>query len=598
MIQLDRLNMSIISQLQDGRKSYGKIAAHLGVAENTVKARVRRLESDGILKIAGFVNPEAMEGHQIVYIGIKLKGMTHLPKGEEISRLRRVVSVGVVTGRYDLLLTVHLKQGFGFLEFLSEELGRVEGIKSIESFMVYKGFEIKVPYITGESDMPIEASPDPNTSSNTNRGRRMTPKYTPAPEGIAVPEILVPGGDSDPRRWAVIACDQFSSEPSYWEEVRRIVDGAPSALDLIIPEYLLIEDESAGGAAGLGEAAESRVEGTWKAMRDYLERGLLRGLPPGFISVNRRTPQAPKRRGLVLAVDLEAYDFAENSSSLIRPTEGTIRSRLPARMDVRRGAALDIPHILLLIDDPRDGVMSAAEGVSDSGTLYDFELMQGGGHITGRFIPEEALGPVFEAFEGLSAGRGLLFAVGDGNHSLAAAREIWLEKKAAGADSNHPARFALAEVENIHDPGLHFHPIHRLLFGVNPDHLIAYLEKEIQFTENPEGALTIVTPRGESRGDCPVPPGRLAVEPLQDALDSYLEGNPGVEIDYIHGASAVRQLVAASADRAGLLLPDIDKSSFFRRILEVGPYPRKTFSIGEAVEKRYYLEARRLEPSA
>ena len=178
MIEMDRLNMSIISQLQDGRKSYGKIAAELAVAENTVKARVRRLESDGILKIAGFVNPEAMEGHQIVYIGIKLKGMTHLSKGEEISRLRRVVSVGVVTGRYDLLLTVHLKQGFGFLEFLSEELGRVEGIESIESFMVYKGFEIKVPYIIGESDMPIEASPDqeseafsdtsPDTSPDTS----------------------------------------------------------------------------------------------------------------------------------------------------------------------------------------------------------------------------------------------------------------------------------------------------------------------------------------------------------------------------------------------------------------------------------------------
>ena len=165
MIRLDRLNMSIISHLQEGRKSYSKIAAELAVSENTVKTRVRRLESDGILKIAGFVNPEAMEGHQIVYIGVKLKDMTHLVKGEEISRLRRVVSVGVVTGRYDMLLTVHLKHDFGFLEFLSEELGQVQGIESIESFMVYKGFEIKVPYITGPSDMCRESALEPPQKS-------------------------------------------------------------------------------------------------------------------------------------------------------------------------------------------------------------------------------------------------------------------------------------------------------------------------------------------------------------------------------------------------------------------------------------------------
>ena len=433
----------------------------------------------------------------------------------------------------------------------------------------------------------------------------MIPKAAAAPAGIAVPEIMVPWGGLSPRRWAVIACDQFSSEPSYWEEVRRIVGSAPSTLHLIVPEYCLTEEEA---------AVERRVRRTWEVMRDYVDLCVLHTMPPGFILVNRSTPHAARRRGLMLAVDLEAYDFTENSSSLIRPTEGTIRSRLPIRMDIRRGAVLDLPHILLLIDDPQDSVMSAAEGAlppskgappsstaenaapPSEGVLYDFELMQGGGRISGQFIPQDALGPLFGAFERLAAEKDILFAVGDGNHSLAAAREIWLEKKAAGADPNHPARFALVEVENIHDPGLHFHPIHRLLFGVNPNHLISYLKEKIRLTETPAGAVTLVTPNGESRCDCPVPPGRLAVEPVQDALDSYIKENPNIEIDYIHGESAVRQLVGAASDRAGLIMPEIDKSSFFRRITEIGPYPRKTFSIGEAVEKRYYLEARRLEP--
>ena len=416
----------------------------------------------------------------------------------------------------------------------------------------------------------------------------MIPKAAAA--GIAVPEIMVPRGDLNPHRWAVIACDQFSSEPSYWEEVRRIVGSEPSTLDLIVPEYCLAEDEAAAG---------KRVRRTWEVMRDYLGRGLLRTMPPGFMLVNRSTPHAVRRRGLMLAVDLEAYDFTENSSSPIRPTEGTIRDRLPTRMDIRRGAVLDLPHILLLIDDPEDSVMSAAENAvppSASNPVYDFELMQGGGRISGRFIPEDALGPLFRTFRRLAAGADILFAVGDGNHSLAAAREIWLEKKADGADPNHPARFALAEVENIHDPGLHFHPIHRLLFGVNPNHLTSYLEEKIQLTENPAGAVTLVTPNGRSRRDCPVPPGRLAVETVQDVLDSYLKENPNIEIDYIHGESAVMELVGAASDRVGLIMPEIDKSSFFRRITKIGPYPRKTFSIGEAVEKRYYLEARRLEP--
>jgi hypothetical protein len=417
----------------------------------------------------------------------------------------------------------------------------------------------------------------------------MTPKDRLGQLGIAVPEVLIPGAGTAPERWSVIACDQFSSERSYWEETRRIVGSDPSALDLIIPECYLEDGDR-----------EERADSANAAMKSILEKGLLTALPPGFILVHRSTLHTPKRRGLVMAIDLETYDFAEGSTSSIRPTEGTIRDRLPPRMAVRRGASLDLPHILLLIDDPDDLVMRSATE-ADGRTVYDFDLMQKGGHVTGRFIPEDDMVPLAEAFETLSKRSDLLFAVGDGNHSLASAREIWLEKKGEGAPKNHPSRFALVEVENIHDEGLHFHPIHRVLFGVDSEVLTADLERIL----NPEdkqdgldittGMIGLIHPDGSTEGwKLPLPAGSLAVEPLQEALDGWIADHPDSDIDYIHGDDAVRELVAGAPDRLGIILPDLDKTAFFRRIIDVGPYPRKTFSIGEAVEKRYYLEARKL----
>ncbi len=403
--------------------------------------------------------------------------------------------------------------------------------------------------------------------------------------GIAVPNILVPGAGTAPETWSVIACDQFSSDRGYWEETRRIVGGDPSTLDLIIPECYLEDgdrDERAGAAN--------------TAMAEILEHGVLKQLDSGFILVDRSTLYAPRRRGLVLAVDLEAYDFSKGSTSAIRPTEGTIRDRLPPRMAVRRGALLDLPHVLLLMDDPDDSVMNAASAAA-AAKVYDFDLMQKGGHVTGRFIPEEAMSALAGAFEGILSQSGFLFAVGDGNHSLASAKEIWKEKKKAGAPEDHPARFALVEVENIHDDGLHFHPIHRVLFGVNARETADFIRKKLGAKEAAGAGdvfVKLLTPDSECSLDFAVPAGRLAVEPLQDALDAYLADHPETYIDYIHGADAVRNLVSDSNDRIGLILPDIDKKTFFKRILELGPYPRKTFSIGEAVEKRYYLEARKL----
>ncbi len=421
--------------------------------------------------------------------------------------------------------------------------------------------------------------------------------------GIAIPEILVPGASTAPEKWAVIACDQFSSERDYWDETDRLVGDAPSALNLIIPECYLEDGDR-----------DVRAEKANSAMAEVMEKGVLTKLNPGFMLVNRSTTHVSNRQGLVLAIDLESYDFSEGSKSPIRPTEGTIRDRLPPRMAVRRDALLDLPHILILIDDPENLVMRAAEAAADAADVkvYDFDLMQDGGHIIGRFVPENGMDDLAGAFETLASRADLLFAVGDGNHSLASAREIWREKKAAGAPSDHPSRYALVEVENIHDSGLPFHPIHRVIFGADSEELKAYLENKLgaETVAAPSGSrshngngstggmIGIVSPDGSfTNWKIQVPEGRLAVEPLQEALDEYLKDHSDAEIDYIHGEDSVMELVGAAGsekDRLGIILPNLDKSSFFRRITEIGPYPRKTFSIGEAVEKRYYLEAREL----
>lgn len=411
--------------------------------------------------------------------------------------------------------------------------------------------------------------------------------------GVKLPEILIPGEGISFEKWSVIACDQFSSEPSYWAETRRLVGDAPSTLNLFVPECNLEDDD-----------LDEQIGRTRVAMLDLIQGAVLRKLAPGFILVERSTPHVARRMGLVLAVDLESYDFSENSRSLIRPTEGTILKRLPPRMAVRRKAPLDLPHIIMLIDDPSDLVMSAARMAARTAgeRVYDFDLMQGGGHVSGFHVKEHEAGPLVSAFERLVNGTDLLFAVGDGNHSLASAREIWLEMKAV-APPDHPKRYAMVEVENIYDPGLVFHPIHRVMFDVQDSKLKTYLGERLGATTMPRtgnklssGELEILSSDGNAeRWRIRNPGGRLVVEPLQEALDSYLELQPEAHLDYIHGKNSVRELVLSGAGRRlGMILPEIDKAAFFRYIADMGVFPRKTFSIGEAAEKRYYLEARHI----
>ncbi|MFA0887936.1 MAG: DUF1015 domain-containing protein [Synergistales bacterium] len=410
--------------------------------------------------------------------------------------------------------------------------------------------------------------------------------------GIGLPEVLLPKTGTDLSKWSVVACDQFSSERHYWEKAREIVGGAPSTLRLILPECYLEDGDT-----------EARVQAINAEMRAYLEN-ILRPLEAGFVLIDRKTAHAPSRKGLVLAVDLEAYSFEAGAASLIRPTEGTILKRLPPRMAIRRGATLDLPHILLLLDDPDRTVVEPLFSARKSfRKLYEFELMQDGGSITGWHVPAEALGEATSALEKLASG-GFLFAVGDGNHSLAAAKSLWEERKSAGAAPDDPARWALVEVENIHDEGLHFHPIHRVLFGLDAEAFFSEMAKALggwmevapaaPAAKSEEGrVIEVVSEAGLARFVFNPKEDRMTVEFFQEFLDAYLAKHGEVSIDYIHGEEAVREM-GSKPGNAGFYMPPLDKSVFFTRMVEVGPYPRKTFSIGEATEKRYYLESRKL----
>ncbi len=437
--------------------------------------------------------------------------------------------------------------------------------------------------------------------------------------GIAAPEVYLPVAGVDPEKWAVVACDQYSSEREYWEDVSRLVGAAPSTLNLIFPECYLEDDDK-----------DLRVQGIRAAMRSYLDAGFLEKKAPGFVLLERRTPfEKQPRKGLLIAVDLEAYQYGKGVTSKIRPTEGTIVERLPPRMDIRRGAPLEVPHIMLLIDDPRRTVIEPLYARMDGlHKLYDFELMKGAGHVRAAHVTaREDLEGVAAALEALADAKAykarygspdvLLFAVGDGNHSLATAKAIWEEtKKANAADPaimDHPARHALVELVNIYDEGLPFHPIHRVLFKVDEKALLADL-LAAGATFEPMAWADAVRNTDEGTGTRPAavehrfafvssrtaglvrfgkPKANLAAGTIQGLLDVYLKANAGSGIDYIHGTESF-QTLAKKPGNLGLYLPPIDKSSFFGTVIRDGAMPRKTFSMGEAPEKRFYIEARKI----
>ncbi len=431
--------------------------------------------------------------------------------------------------------------------------------------------------------------------------------------GVGIPEIHLPRPGTDLQKWAIIACDQYTSEPEYWERVQREVGDAPSTLNLVFPEIYLTQPHK-----------DERIRSIQATMRRYLADGLL--VPRAGPVYVERSVGGKSRKGLLLCLDLERYDYNKGSSSLIRATEGTIVDRLPPRMAIREGAALELPHILVLIDDPGRTVIEPLGADSKQRELlYDVDLMFGSGHLTGFGISPTAEERAIAGLKQLAVEADfqtkydvepgapvLLFAMGDGNHSLATAKAVW-EKLKAGGQTDHPARYALVEIENVHDEGLHFEPIHRVLFnlrqdlitalmaGLNGHVLVSEVATVDQMVDRVEGDHGITQRVGllQGQSDKPFilefqkPTSSLAVGTLQTFLDAFVEGGGADKIDYVHGRAALEQLASESAN-AGFYLPPMHKSALFRTVIQDGALPRKTFSMGEASEKRFYMEARKI----
>ena len=413
--------------------------------------------------------------------------------------------------------------------------------------------------------------------------------------GFAVPDILIPQQGSDLKKWAVIACDQYTSEPEYWKSAEDEAGDAPSALNLVLPEVYLGTDEET-----------KKLESIARTARKYLDDGILQSLGTGFILTDRSTSLHPSRKGLMAAIDLEGYSFEPGNKNICRATEGTVLSRIPPRIRIRANSPLELPHIMILIDDP-EGItiekafaMAKEEGITP---LYDTDLMLGSGHITGTFIPDGSA-IADSIVNGLAALKtansdGLLFLVGDGNHSLASAKAHWENIRKDLSDEekqDHPARYALAEIVNIHDKGLDFEPIHRVIFNISSDEFIRkaneyFKDSGIEINSPSDGAQSFTVVSGDKE-DITVslsnPPHTLAVGSVQMMIDSL-----GLECDYIHGEDSVRKL--ADSGNTGILVPAISKDTFFSTVEKEGVFPRKTFSMGEAFEKRFYLEAKKIE---
>lgn len=386
-------------------------------------------------------------------------------------------------------------------------------------------------------------------------------------------DILLP--KTDMAKWSVVACDQFTSQPEYWEETARIAGNSPSALNLVFPEAFLSE----------GSARIAKINQT---MQEYLDSGLFTEYKNSLIYIER-TVGGKCRQGLIGAVDLERYDFTKGAKSAIRATEGTVLERIPPRVEIRRDAPLELPHIMLLADDIDRTIIEPLEKCEKT-PLYDFELMQNGGRLKGWLLSDGAANSALDAIAELekSCPDGLLFAVGDGNHSLATAKTCWEEKKktlSADEQETHPARFCLVELVNIHSEALIFEPIHRVVFGCEPEKLIAELEKEY----GGEGhIIKYVHKNGEGEISLSKDRAKLAVGALQSFLDSI-----GAEVDYIHGGDVCRELGKREGN-IGFMLPKPDKGDLFASVIKDGALPRKTFSMGEANEKRYYAEVKKI----
>lgn len=382
-------------------------------------------------------------------------------------------------------------------------------------------------------------------------------------------DILLPAPGTDMEKWAVVACDQFTSQPEYWKQLERFIGDAPSALRITLPEIYL------------GDRDDDRIAAINSTMERYLAQGLFREYPNAMIYLERTLPDGKIRRGLIGAIDLEAYDFRPEKKALIRATEGTVLSRIPPRVRIRRSAPMELPHVMLLADDPGRTIIEPLSGRKGL-PLYDFPLSMGGGHLRGWLLDRAQQDAVLAAMTALRGEEEspLLFAVGDGNHSLATAKACYEE------NPNPLNRYALVELVNIHDEALVFEPIYRVLFHVDADDL--------------RRVLTQTLCQGDTVSEMLAPDftqpfytDGFAVGPLQALLDAYVSDHPDVQIDYVHGEEVARRL-GQQEGCCAFLFDGMSKSELFPIVRRDGVLPRKSFSMGEAAGKRYYVEARKI----
>lgn len=404
-------------------------------------------------------------------------------------------------------------------------------------------------------------------------------------------DILLPRlSDTEMTRWAVVACDQYTGEPDYWEETARIVGKSPSALNLILPEiYLESED------------CENKIRAINREMNKYLTLGLFNLHKDCFVLTKRTQADGRIRAGLIGAIDLEMYDYNKGSKSQVRATEATVASRIPPRVKIRMDAALELPHIMILIDDPGNTVIEPLLNRKLQ-KVYNFDLMQNGGHLEGEIVSGEDAQEVMAALDkladradfnsryGLENEDVLLFAMGDGNHSLATAKECYERKKREGSPDAELARYALVEVVNLHSPALEFEAIHRVICDVDVENLMCKMTDALGLSDSGEQRFRVVIAGKIREYGITKPTSNLTVGSLQTFLDGYLAENHG-KIDYIHGEDVVRNL-CKSPRSIGFLLDSMMKSELFPTVIKDGALPRKTFSMGHANDKRFYCEAR------
>lgn len=409
--------------------------------------------------------------------------------------------------------------------------------------------------------------------------------------------ILLPK-NTDMTKWSVIACDQYTSEPEYWKEVEGIVGNEPSTLKLTLPEIYLNNSD-----------VNEKIAKIDDYMNELVNQDFFTEYKDAMLYIEREQSDGKVREGLIGIIDLEAYSYESGSQSLVRATEKTVIERIPPRMKVRENALLELPHIMILIDDEKKQIIENLKNtVNDSDKLYDFDLIKNGGHIKGYKLNNSTIENITKQIEALGEkeyfekkynvkDKGiLLFAMGDGNHSLATAKACYEKIKETMSEEeylNNPARYALVELVNLHSEALKFEAIHRVIFDTNPEDLLSELNKYYELSDSEGQEFEYITNKENKKLYIKNPKSNIAVGSIQLFLDEYLKNHEGT-IDYVHEEDVTKDL-GSKENNIGFLFKPMAKEELFRTVILDGALPRKTFSMGHSNDKRYYLESRKIK---